>query len=60
MNWVEFEGSTRAPIEARSQSFSDQLTAYAPAGLEPGTFCHSTARSESVASATRTCRQRDI
>jgi hypothetical protein len=57
MNWVGFKGSTQALIEARSQSFSVHLKTYAPAGLEPSTFCNATATSEHVASAARTCRQ---
>jgi len=60
MNCVEFEGNTRALIEAQSQSFSDQLTACAQAGLEPDTFCNATATSGHVASAARTYRQTGI
>ena len=60
MNWVEFEGSVRALVAARSQNFSDQLTTCAPAGLDPGTFCNANVTSDHVASAARTCRQTDI
>ena len=51
MNWVEFEGSTRAIIEAQSQ-----MTAVLRPDSKPGTLCNATATNEHVTSAARTCR----